>query len=199
MVEILWRVKPHVSHQVIDPLLNVPNHPQGRAHRKGWVVRKLEVWLDRMVRLRWRKRRKERVLAKPGRFLFAEKIAMKTTFSERTIPLVGIAIDAAKVLRAGKKRYASKSNSLSAAVNKYLKENKLLEQKKQSLYSLRHAFKDRLTAASAPDIIDAELMGHKYGRPEYGSGPTLELKLDWLKKIALTVIPKEGEEAEMDR
>ncbi len=124
---------------------------------------------------------------------------LKTTFSERTIPLVGIAIDAAKVLRAGKKRYASKSNSLSAAVNKYLKENKLLEQKKQSLYSLRHAFKDRLTAASAPDIIDAELMGHKYGRPEYGSGPTLELKLEWLKKIGLTVTPEANEAGETDR
>jgi len=111
---------------------------------------------------------------------------LKTTFSERTIPLVGIAIEAAAVLKAGNKRYSGKSNSLSAVVNKFLKENKLLERKKQSLYSLRHSFKDRLTAASAPDIIDAELMGHKFGRPEYGSGPTLELKLDWLRKITLT-------------
>lgn len=58
-------------------------------------------------------------------------------------------------------------------VNKYLRENELLPTERYSLYSFRHSFQDRLTAAEAPDRIKADLMGHKHAREKYGKGPDL--------------------------
>jgi hypothetical protein len=49
---------------------------------------------------------------------------------------------------------------------------------------LRHSFKDRLVAAEAPDSLIDGLMGHKTYKPKYGKGPSLELKLKYLAKIA---------------
>ena len=73
---------------------------------------------------------------------------------------------------------------LSALVNKALTTRGLRPEKGQSLYSLRHTFEDRLTAVDAPDKIIACLMGHKWSRPRYGVGPSLEHKRDWLDRIA---------------
>lgn len=70
-------------------------------------------------------------------------------------------------------------------MNKFLVENVLQEMKGQTLYSLRHGFKDRLTDVDAPDLIDSELMGHKFDRPGYGHGPTLTKKLEWILKVAI--------------
>ncbi len=81
-------------------------------------------------------------------------------------------------------RYHDKADSLSALVNKVLDGRGLRPEPGQSLYSLRHTFEDRLTAVNAPDKIIACLMGHKWSRPRYGVGPSLELKRDWLAKIA---------------
>ena len=55
-----------------------------------------------------------------------------------------------------------------------------------TLYGLRHTFDDSLTAVEAPDKVNAQLMGHKWQRPKYGAGPTLEQKLRWLEQIAFT-------------
>jgi hypothetical protein len=44
----------------------------------------------------------------------------------------------------------------------------------QTLYSLRHTFEDRLTAVEAPEKVVAALIGHKWHRPRYGLGPSLE-------------------------
>jgi integrase len=81
-------------------------------------------------------------------------------------------------------RYRDKSSSLSAAVNKYLLENGLRPTKDHTVYSLRHSFKDRLIAAQAPDSLIDSLMGHRTGKPKYGRGPSLELKLKFLEQIA---------------
>lgn len=105
-------------------------------------------------------------------------------YRPRDIPLVGIALAAMKLRPAGIERYYDKNTGLSAAVNKYLTENNLLESEKHSLYSFRHSFQDRLTAAEAPDRIQADLMGHKYTRERYGKGPDLAQKRRWLAKIA---------------
>lgn len=120
----------------------------------------------------------------PGRIL-------KTSFSQRTLPLVGVAIEGARLIRDGATRYRDKGGSLSATAGKFLYENKLLEREDQSLYSFRHSFKDRLTAAQAQDIVDAALMGHRFDRPSYGDGPTLDLKLEWVRKIAVSLAPPE--------
>ncbi|WP_062223053.1 tyrosine-type recombinase/integrase [Aureimonas sp. D3] len=110
---------------------------------------------------------------------------LKTPFSKRELPLVGPSLEGAKLLLATAGEYKDNTDSLSALVGNFFRDHDLRERERQTLYSLRHSFKDRLTAADAPDIIDARLMGHKFNRPGYGDGPTLEKKFEWVKKIAI--------------
>lgn len=109
---------------------------------------------------------------------------LKTGHSKREIPLVGNALAAMKRHPACFPRYQDKADSLSALVNKYLDGRNLLPTPEHSFYSLRHTFEDRLTAVEAPEKVIASLMGHKWIRPKYGAGPTLEQKARWLEKIA---------------
>ena len=41
-----------------------------------------------------------------------------------------------------------------------------------------------MIAAEAPDSLIDSLMGHKTYKPKYGKGPSLELKLKYLQRIA---------------
>lgn len=109
---------------------------------------------------------------------------LKTDHSSRQIPLVGAALAAMRAQPQGFPRYRDRAASLSALVNKVLENRKLLPTENHSLYSLRHTFEDRLTAVEAPEKVIASLMGHKWIRPKYGSGPSLEQKAEWLEKIA---------------
>lgn len=111
---------------------------------------------------------------------------MKTPYSLRDIPLVGVALEAMRRHPAGFPRYRDKAAGLSALVNKSLRNRtpSLLPTDEHSLYSLRHTFEDRLTAVDTPDKVIAVLMGHKHQRPKYGAGPSLELKQKWMLKIA---------------
>lgn len=111
---------------------------------------------------------------------------LKTDHSARDIPLVGAALAAMKLQPEGFPRYRDKADSLSALVNKVFSGRKLLPTPNHSLYSLRHTFEDRLTAVEAPEKVVASLMGHKWIRPKYGAGPTLEQKQLWMGKIAFT-------------
>ncbi len=111
---------------------------------------------------------------------------LKTEQSERDVPLVGTALVAMKLHPAGFPRYRDKGASLSAVLNKYMRTRKMLPTDNHSVYSLRHALEDRLTAVEAPEKVIAALMGHKYSRPKYGAGPSLEQKREWLQRIALT-------------
>ncbi|MCP4564016.1 MAG: tyrosine-type recombinase/integrase [Bosea sp.] len=108
----------------------------------------------------------------------------KTRDSRRTIPLVGVALAAMKEQPQGFPRYRHNAGALSALVNRMLTDKKLRPTPRHTLYSLRHCFEDRLTAIEAPEKIMAILMGHKYSRPRYGAGPTLEQKRHWLQRIA---------------
>jgi integrase len=109
---------------------------------------------------------------------------MKTEQSARMMPLVGVSLMAAQAQPEGFPRYRDKAATLSASVNKFMTENGLLPVEGQSLYSLRHSFEDRLTAVEAPDKLAAALMGHKFHRPRYGLGPSLEQKREWVQRIA---------------
>lgn len=40
-------------------------------------------------------------------------------------------------------------------------------------------------AVDTPDRIQADLMGHKFHRPKYGDGASLNHKLEWMKRIQL--------------
>src|SRR6476620_10318588 len=85
----------------------------------------------------------------------AEGRLLKTDHSERDIPLVGLALEAMKRHRNGFLRYFDKGSNLSATLMKYMKARKLLPTPKLSVYSFRHAFKDRLKAVEAPEeLID---------------------------------------------
>ena len=111
--------------------------------------------------------------------------ALKTPSSDRKIPLVGVALIAAKKIAAsGLTRYQKSPDGASATINKYLRENGLKPTPKHTLYSLRHTFKDRLRDAEAPEEVIDELMGHKKSGPKYGRGHMLETKQKWLQKIA---------------
>lgn len=111
---------------------------------------------------------------------------LKTRFSERDLPLVGVAVDGARMIRDGAQGYKDRGGALSAVVGKFFEERGLTEGEATSLYSLRHSFKDRLTEAGAPDLIDSALMGHKFDRPDYGKGPSLALKVEWLRRTQIT-------------
>jgi len=113
--------------------------------------------------------------------------ALKTTQSERMIPLVGASLSAFQNLPSGFKKYYRKADTLSNTLNKYLRDNDLLPTPTHCLYSLRHSFEDRLTAVEPPDKLQAALMGHKYNRPRYGDGPSLLQKRKWLDLIAFHV------------
>ncbi|MBB5353696.1 integrase [Haloferula luteola] len=111
---------------------------------------------------------------------------LKTHTSERKIPLVGVALTAAKTVVAtgGFTRYRENPDAASATINKYFRENGLRPTPRHTLYSLRHTFKDRLRDAEAPEEIIDELMGHKKPGPRYGRGRKLDQKRDWLERIA---------------
>lgn len=109
---------------------------------------------------------------------------LKTDSSERIIPLVGISLEAFRQFPNGFPRYAD-NPSLSDTINKFLRENKLLETEAHSLYSLRHSFEDRLLAAGVDERIRADLMGHQIKRERYGSGASLSHLQAILQRIAL--------------
>lgn len=109
---------------------------------------------------------------------------LKTEDSAREVPLVGVALAALRERPHGFPKYRDKATVLSATVNKYLTENGLRPTRDHTVYSLRHSFKDRLVAIEAPDSLIDNLMGHKTYKPKYGRGPSLELKLKFLERIA---------------
>ena len=112
--------------------------------------------------------------------------ALKTPHSDRKIPLVGASLHAFQKQPHGFHRY-SNSDTASTAINKYLRENELRPTPKQTLYSLRHTFKDRLRDIGAPEEVIDELMGHKSRGPKYGRGHLLEKKYEWLERIAFDI------------
>lgn len=115
-----------------------------------------------------------------------ENRAVKTETSPRQIPLLGVSLDAARriVDRGGMGRYVGKSDSWSAATNKFLGENGLRETPKHTAYCLRHSFEDRMTESGVDDRIRAELMGHKYARPDYGRGGSMEKRAEVMRPIS---------------
>ena len=119
---------------------------------------------------------------------------LKTGASERTIPLVGCSLWAAKRIKENSSskfcfsRYCTdnncNSNSASAAINKWIKK---VISSEAVIHGLRHGFRDRLRAAEAPmDMID-QLGGwslRSVGQG-YGDGYPLELLHRWMEKIVL--------------
>lgn len=98
---------------------------------------------------------------------------LKTVNAKRKIPLIGVSLEAARRHPNGFPRYAD-NPGLSDTINKFLRENHLLETPQHSLYGLRHAFEDRMLRAGIDNRIRADLMGHALQRERYGAGGGLE-------------------------
>jgi len=110
--------------------------------------------------------------------------ALKTVHSKRVIPLCGVSLEAFRAYPDGFPRYAD-SPSVSDTINKYLRENGLLESPKHSLYSLRHSMEDRMLAAGFDERIRRDILGHALQRERYGSGGQLAQVHALISSIAL--------------
>lgn len=110
---------------------------------------------------------------------------LKSANARRVIPLCGVSLEAMRKFPQGFPRYRSSPASLSATVNKYLRENGLLETPRHSLYGLRHSFEDRQLGAEVDERIRRDLMGHALKRERYGKGASLEHLLSLVQATAL--------------
>lgn len=110
---------------------------------------------------------------------------LKTRRSRREIPLVGVSLQAFRDLPdRDLSRYADNA-TFSATVNKYMRNNGLMESENHTLYGLRHSFEDRLLVAGVDERVRRDLMGHALNREEYGIGGGLPERLKALQSIAL--------------
>ena len=114
-----------------------------------------------------------------------EKREIKTRSSRRYIPLTGISLEIFRAFPDGFARYHDGAASLSATVNKYLRANGLMETEAHVMYSLRHAFEDRMLRAGFDERIRRDLMGHALDRERYGDGGGPAHKLKLLQAIAI--------------
>lgn len=109
---------------------------------------------------------------------------LKALASVRRIPLAGVSLDAMREARGGFPRYRDR-DTLSAAVNKFFRENGLLESAGHTLYSFRHGFEARLKLAEVDEELRRYLMGHAIKRPKYGYSEDLRWSSAAIAKVAI--------------
>ncbi len=118
--------------------------------------------------------------------------SLKTASSDRRVPLVGVALAAAKAAlklpRTGNGLFPSYAKArgadlASAAVNKRLQKWGLTS------HDFRHAMKDRLRDAGCTQDIRDAIQGHAHGgvAETYGRGHTLNTMREWLEKVKISV------------
>ncbi|RVN78018.1 DUF6538 domain-containing protein [Sinorhizobium meliloti] len=56
--------------------------------------------------------------------------------------------------------------------------------RERAIRSLRHSFQDRIENAGCSDRMQADLMGHEFGRPKYGDGAEMKRRQEFLEGIA---------------
>jgi len=88
--------------------------------------------------------------------------ALKTRNAQRVIPLAGVSLDAMRAFPDGFPRYYDKVG-LSQTVNKYLRENGLMETEEHTLYCLRHSFEDRMLEAGIDEACAGIFWGTRSG------------------------------------
>ncbi|WP_114011616.1 DUF6538 domain-containing protein [Cohaesibacter intestini] len=117
---------------------------------------------------------------------------VKNTASQRQVPLVGVALAAAKRHPEGFPTYRGNSN-YSNTINKALREKGLLPSEKHTVGGTRHAFESRLKKVQLPNDDRGELMGHSVksirDRELYGDDMTLADKLA-LHNLIVLPVPK---------
>lgn len=115
---------------------------------------------------------------------------IKTMSSIRTVPLIGVALEAMRQYPDGFPDLRDKGSAVSNAINKFMRENGLCETPRHKVYSLRHAFEDRMKDGNLDSELRMMLMGHAIDRPDYGSGGSLKWRYNELKKIELPYDPE---------
>jgi integrase len=116
--------------------------------------------------------------------------SLKNKESQRRVPLVGFALEAAEAAvalpRQGKGLFESYAkvrgnDTASAAANKRLRRWGV------TTHSFRHAMKDRLREVGCPKDIRDAIQGHANGdvAETYGLGHTLQTMREWLEKVAV--------------
>ena len=115
---------------------------------------------------------------------------VKNTVSQRLVPLVGVALAAAKRHPGGFPRFRGNSN-YSGSINKVLRERGLLPSDHHTVGGTRHSFESRLKKMNLKSDDRGELMGHSVksirDRELYGDDMSLEDKLSLHNLIALPV------------
>lgn len=116
---------------------------------------------------------------------------IKSSSSDRLVPLVGVALEAMRQHPEGFPRYFDKENLFSNVAMKFLRENELLESANHYVYSLRHSYVDRLRQTDAPEDLRRSIVGHFDGSVHsgYGAGFPLERKLEVMQSIELPFNP----------
>jgi len=109
---------------------------------------------------------------------------IKNKTSRREIPLTGVSLEVFRAFPRGFPQYRAKPATLSATVNKFLRENGLMESDDHVMYSLRHNFEDRMLRGRIDERVRRELMGHSLGRQKYGQAGGLAFKEGELERIA---------------
>lgn len=109
---------------------------------------------------------------------------LKSRHARRVIPLTGVSLEALRPFPEGFAHFRD-DEGLSKEVSEYLTAKGLRQTPAHSLYSLRHAFEDRMLAAGIDERIRRDLMGHRLTRERYGEGANLDHLLALLQAIAL--------------
>lgn len=115
---------------------------------------------------------------------------IKNTSSVREVPLVGVALAAAKRHPDGFPRYRGKSG-YSATMNNYLRNNGLLPSSAHTIGGVRHTWESRILAETKRMDVSGEMMGHSVkqirNRPVYGDATPLQKRQALAKKVMLPV------------
>lgn len=94
---------------------------------------------------------------------------------------MGVALWAAKQYPEGFPRYQDKADVAPALIN--MKKEELRPTRLHTPYSFRHTFQDRIENAGVSDRMQADLMGHEFGRPVYGDGSEMERRQALLEAL----------------
>lgn len=109
---------------------------------------------------------------------------IRTEASIRDIPLVGVALEAARRAPEGFPHYHDRSELFSANMMKAFRARGLFPTPEHVIYSFRHAFEQRMQEANINYGLRCLLMGHRNTRPSYGDGGSMAYRRDELLKIA---------------
>ena len=122
--------------------------------------------------------------------------SLKTSSSERLVPLVGASLWAAQRIREtadGESKFAfprynkseeTNANSASAGLNKWIK---TFVPSRCSMHSFRHSMRDRLRAVECPSEVADQIGGWTAGSvgQGYGTGYPLRVISDWMAKTVI--------------